>query len=79
MAIAWGTIGSAVIIVLPLAESWRTIQNVMIGMFTNDRLVEKIEELNLKLETIIKAVPDAERIYQIEKGKIKKNETSQLV
>ncbi|KAL7599032.1 hypothetical protein Lser_V15G22750 [Lactuca serriola] len=79
VAIAWGTIGSAVIIVLPLAESWRTIQNVMIGMFTNDRLVEKIEELNLKLETIIKAVPDAERIYQIEKGKIKKNETSQLV
>ncbi|CAH1427505.1 unnamed protein product [Lactuca virosa] len=79
VAIAWGTIGSAVIIVLPLAESWRTIQNVMIGMFTNDRLVEKIEELNLKLETIIKAVPDAERIYQLEKGKIKKNETSQLV
>ncbi|KAJ0716040.1 putative sodium/solute symporter, sodium/glucose symporter superfamily [Helianthus annuus] len=76
VAIAWGTIGSAVIIVLPLAESWQTIQSVMIGMFTNDKLVEKIDELNLKLETIIKAVPDAERIYLLEKGKIKKDETS---
>lgn len=79
VAIAWGTIGSAVIIVLPLAESWQTIQSVMLGMFTNDKLIGKIEELNLKLETIIKAVPDAERIYLLEKGKIKKNETSQLV
>ncbi|KAK9065618.1 hypothetical protein SSX86_015019 [Deinandra increscens subsp. villosa] len=76
VAIAWGTIGSAVIVVLPLAESWQTIQSVMLGMFTNDKLVEKIEELNLKLETIIKAVPDAERIYLLEKGKMKKNETS---
>ncbi|KVH91478.1 Sodium/solute symporter [Cynara cardunculus var. scolymus] len=76
---AWGTIGSAVIIVLPLAESWQAIQCVMLGMFTNDKLVGKIEELNLKLETIIKAVPDAERIYLLEKGKMKKNETSQLV
>lgn len=79
VAISWGTVGSAVIIVLPLAESWQTIQNVMLGMFTNDKLVEKIEELNLKLETIIKAVPDAERIYLLEKGKNKKNETSQIV
>ncbi|KAK1417843.1 hypothetical protein QVD17_26977 [Tagetes erecta] len=76
VAIAWGTVGSAVIIVLPVAESWQTIQSVMLGMFTNDKIVEKIEELNLKLETIIKAVPDAERIYLLEKGKIKKNETS---
>ncbi|KAJ9537716.1 hypothetical protein OSB04_030449 [Centaurea solstitialis] len=79
VAIAWGTIGSAVIIVLPLAESWQTIQSVMIGMFTNDKLVGKIDELNLKLETIIKAVPDAERIYLLEKGKMKKNETSLIV
>ncbi|XP_076894897.1 urea-proton symporter DUR3-like [Bidens hawaiensis] len=79
VAIAWGTIGSAVIIVLPLAESWQTIQSVMIGMFTNDKLIEKIDELNLKLETIIKAVPDAERIYQLEKGKMKKDETSMQI
>nr|XP_043629401.1 urea-proton symporter DUR3 [Erigeron canadensis] len=79
IAIAWGTIGSAVIIILPVTESWQTIQSVLLGTFTNDKLVEKIEELNLKLETIIKAVPDAERIYLLEKGKIKKSETSQLV
>nr|GEU90267.1 urea-proton symporter DUR3 [Tanacetum cinerariifolium] len=48
-------------------------------MFTNDKLINKIDELNLKMETIIKAVPDAERIYLLEKGKMKKNETSEIV
>ncbi|KAK4389118.1 Urea-proton symporter DUR3 [Sesamum angolense] len=72
IAIAWGTIGSAVIIVLPLVESWETIQNVLLGMFTNDRLIEKMEELNFKLQTIISAMPEAERIYLLEKEKAKK-------
>ncbi|CAK9164391.1 unnamed protein product [Ilex paraguariensis] len=43
IAIAWGTIGSAVIIALPLIESWKTIQTVLLGMFTNDRLMEKVK------------------------------------
>lgn len=77
IAIAWGTIGSAVIIALPLIESWKTIESVVLGMFTNDRLMEKIEELNLKLNTIMLSVPEAERIYQLEKGKAKKNEASE--
>ncbi|KAF1001598.1 urea-proton symporter DUR3 [Apium graveolens] len=77
IAIAWGTIGSAVIIALPLIESWETIENVILGMFTNDRLMEKIEELNLKLHTIILSVPEAERIYLLEKGKAKKNDASE--
>ncbi|CAL5441007.1 unnamed protein product [Camellia sinensis] len=77
IAIAWGTIGSAVIIVLPLTESWQTIQSIIFGMFTNDRLMEKVEELNLKLNTIMLAIPEAERIYLLEKGKAKKNEASE--
>ncbi|KAL7187915.1 hypothetical protein ACSBR1_037873 [Camellia fascicularis] len=77
IAIAWGTIGSAVIIVLPLTESWQTIQSVILGMFTNNRLMEKVEELNLKLNTIMLAIPEAERIYLLEKGKAKKNEASE--
>ncbi|XP_028082466.1 urea-proton symporter DUR3-like isoform X2 [Camellia sinensis] len=77
IAIAWGTIGSAVIIVLPLTESWQTIQSIIFGMFTNDRLMEKVEELNLKLNTIMSAIPEAERIYLLEKGKAKKNEASE--
>ncbi|GMQ03910.1 hypothetical protein CsSME_00049522 [Camellia sinensis var. sinensis] len=77
IAIAWGTIGSAVIIVLPQTESWQTIQSVILGMFTNDRLMEKVEELNLKLNTIMLAIPEAERIYLLEKGKAKKNEASE--
>ncbi|KAK2991302.1 hypothetical protein RJ640_024567 [Escallonia rubra] len=77
IAIAWGTVGSAVIIALPLMESWKTIQSVLLGMFTNDRLVEKVEELNLKLHTILLAIPEAERIYLLEKEKAKKNDVSQ--
>lgn len=61
IAIAWGTIGSAIIIAMPLMESWKTIQSVLSGMFTNDRLLERIEELNSKMNTIIQAIPEAER------------------
>lgn len=38
IAIAWGTIGSAVIILLPLIESWETIQLVLRGIFTNYKM-----------------------------------------
>ncbi|CAH9077557.1 unnamed protein product [Cuscuta europaea] len=74
IAIAWGTIASAVIIAMPLIESWKTIQCVARGMFTNDRLMENFEELNSKLQAIILAIPEAERIYLLEKEKDKKEE-----
>lgn len=74
VAILWGTIGSAVIIVLPLVESWETITSVCTGMFTNDRLVGKIDEMNLRLRAIISAMPEAEQAYLLEKEKAKKLE-----
>lgn len=74
IAIAWGTIGSAVIIALPLMESWETIQNVFLGMFTNDKLMEKIEETNLRMRAIMLAMPEAEKIYLLEKDKAKKED-----
>ncbi|KAJ9134972.1 hypothetical protein P3X46_032200 [Hevea brasiliensis] len=77
IAIAWGTIGSAVIIALPLVESWETIQSVFLGMFTNDKLLEKMEEMNVKLSTIIQAMPEAQKIYLLEKEKSKKQETAE--
>lgn len=77
VAIAWGTIGSAVIIALPLIESWETIQSVFLGMFTNDRLMEKVEEMNLKLHTIMLAVPEAEQIYLLQKEKAKNKDSTQ--
>lgn len=75
IAIAWGTIGSAIIIALPLMESWKTIESILLGLFTNDRLVEKVDELNSKLHALVLAVPEAERIYLLEKEKAKKKET----
>uniref|UniRef100_A0A803L6D0 Urea-proton symporter DUR3 n=2 Tax=Chenopodium quinoa TaxID=63459 RepID=A0A803L6D0_CHEQI len=74
VAIAWGTIGSAVIIAMPVFESWKTIQSVLTGIFTNDRLIERIEELNSKMNTIILAIPEAERLYLLEKEKAKKKD-----
>lgn len=74
IAVAWGSVGSAVIIALPLIESWATIRSVLLGMFTNDRLMEKVEELNIKLHSIILAMPEAEKIYLLEKEKSKKKE-----
>ncbi|KAK3429724.1 hypothetical protein EUGRSUZ_E01215 [Eucalyptus grandis] len=72
IVIAWGTIGSAVIIALPVIESWQTIQSVCVGMFTNDRLMEKIHELNIKLQAVVSAIPEAERLYLLEVEKTKK-------
>ncbi|OVA12071.1 Sodium/solute symporter [Macleaya cordata] len=72
IAIAWGTIGSAVIIALPLIESWETITIVFVGMFTNKQLKEKVEELNSKINAIMLAIPEAEQIYLLEKEKAKK-------
>lgn len=74
IAIVWGTIGSIAIIALPVIESWETIQSVLLGMFTNDRLMEKVEEMNLRMRTIMLAIPEAERIYLLEKEKAKKKE-----
>lgn len=77
IAIVWGTVGSAVIIALPLMESWETIQSVCLGMFTNDRLMEKVEEMNIRLHTILLAIPEAESIYFLEKEKAKKKEETE--
>nr|XP_048327839.1 urea-proton symporter DUR3-like isoform X1 [Ziziphus jujuba var. spinosa] len=74
IAVAWGTIGSAVIIALPLIESWETIKSVLLGMFTNDRLMEKVEEMNFKLHCIMSTIPEAEKIYLLEREKAKKKE-----
>ncbi|XP_008238045.1 PREDICTED: LOW QUALITY PROTEIN: urea-proton symporter DUR3 [Prunus mume] len=77
IAIAWGTIGSIAIIALPIVESWETIRSVILGMFTNDRLMEKVEEMNLRLHTIMLAIPESEKIYLLEKEKAKRKEASE--
>lgn len=74
ISIAWGTIGSIVIIVLPLIESWQTISSVCAGIFTNNRLTEKVDELNLRLRAIMSVMPEAQRNYLLEKEKAKKLE-----
>ncbi|KAK8957705.1 Urea-proton symporter DUR3 [Platanthera zijinensis] len=74
ISIAWGTIGSIVIIILPLIESWQTISSVCAGIFTHDRLTEKIDELNLRLRSIMSVMPEAQQNYLLEKEKAKKLE-----
>ena len=64
------------IIILPLKESWETITRVCVGMFTNDRLMEKIDEMNFRLRAIMVAMPEAEQAYLLEKEKAKKLEAA---
>ncbi|XP_020093969.1 urea-proton symporter DUR3 isoform X1 [Ananas comosus] len=72
IAIAWGTVASVVIILLPLIESWDTIGKVFNGMFTNDILMGKVEEMNFRLRAIMGTMPEAEKIYLMELEKHKK-------
>lgn len=74
ISIAWGTIGSLVIIILPLIESRETLVSVLLGMLTNDGVVERLEEINSRLKAIMQAVPEANRLYLLEKERIKKEE-----
>lgn len=43
-------------------------------MFTSDRLMEKVEEMNFKLHCIMSTIPEAEKIYLLEREKAKKKE-----
>ncbi|OAY71030.1 Urea-proton symporter DUR3 [Ananas comosus] len=72
IAVAWGTVASVVIILLPLIESWDTIGKVFNGMFTNDILMGKVEEMNFRLRAIMGTMPEAEKIYLMELEKHKK-------
>ncbi|CAF2142222.1 urea-proton symporter DUR3-like [Brassica napus] len=79
VAIAWGTIGSVVIVGLPLIESWGTIKSVCMGLFTNDRLMDKLDDLNHRLRALTLAVPEAERIYLLELEKTKKTDEERSI
>lgn len=64
IAIVWGTVGSAVIILMPLVESWDTISMVCAGMLTNDIVYQRLDDVNLRLRAIMGAMPEAEKRYQ---------------
>ena len=64
IAIVWGAVGSAVIILLPLVESWDTISMVCAGMLTNDIVYQRLDDVNLRLRAIMGAMPEAEKQYQ---------------
>lgn len=64
IAIVWGAVGSAVIILLPLVESWDTISMVCAGMLTNDIVYQRLDDVNLRLRAIMGAMPEAEKHYQ---------------
>ncbi|GLJ26678.1 hypothetical protein SUGI_0519190 [Cryptomeria japonica] len=74
VSIAWGSIASLVIIILPLIESRGTVGTVLLGMFTNDSVVERLEEINSRLSAILQAMPEAERLYLLEKERINRGQ-----
>jgi len=77
IAIIWGTVGSLVIILLPLYESRETIRFILSGMFTNEILYDKIDDISTRVRLIMKSMPEAERLYYHEKEQHKKDEASE--
>jgi urea-proton symporter len=57
---------------MPLVESWDTIQTVCVGLFTNQMLFSKLDQMELRLKAIMGAIPEAEKLYLLEKEKAKK-------
>jgi SSS family transporter len=77
IAIIWGSVGSAVIIILPLYESWETISFIIMGMFTSDILYERLDDISSRIRAIMTSMPESERIYLLEKEKHKKMEANE--
>ncbi|KAG0588243.1 hypothetical protein KC19_2G228200 [Ceratodon purpureus] len=77
IAIIWGTVGSAVIIFLPLYESWDTISFIIMGMFTSDILYERLDDISSRIKAIMTSMPESERLYLLEKEKHKKMEANE--
>ena len=53
IALAWGTIATAVIILLPVYESWDSISIVLKGMFTNDDVHMRMDIIEGKLDALL--------------------------
>ncbi|KAG0570237.1 hypothetical protein M758_6G141600 [Ceratodon purpureus] len=77
IAIIWGTVGSAVIIIMPLYESWDTISFIFMGMFTSDILYERLEDITSRLKAVMASMPESERLYLLEKERRKKGEADE--
>ncbi|CAI5528189.1 unnamed protein product [Closterium sp. Naga37s-1] len=71
ISIVWGFIGSAIIILLPLYESWADLCLVANGMFTNDLILEKVDDVGLKVTALMSTNQDAEKHYLLHKEQMK--------
>ncbi|KAI5057012.1 hypothetical protein GOP47_0028830 [Adiantum capillus-veneris] len=74
IAILWGTIGSVIIILLPIYESWESIGIILLCLFTSYEMKKCLEDMNSKLHALVYSMPEAERLYLLQKGEIKKKD-----
>lgn len=72
ISITWGTIGSAIIILLPIYENWAGIYMVIEGLMSNDLIYEKMDDMDLKLSAMLACNPDAENHYRMKKEELKR-------
>ncbi|CAM6103126.1 unnamed protein product [Calypogeia fissa] len=70
IAIIWGSVGSIIIIVLPLYESWSTITFILGAMLTDNIIYSK-------LQTILKTNPEAEQ-NDLKKGEALKHKSDKV-
>eukprot|EP00850_Spirogloea_muscicola_P004680 SM000020S06030 [mRNA] locus=s20:509810:514323:- [translate_table: standard] len=71
IAIAWGTIGSIIIVTLPLYESYDLILDVLEGLFTNHAFYKSMDDMGLKVQAILASNPTAEQAYLLEKERLR--------
>merc|ERR1711990_23910 len=55
IALIWGTVATVVIICLPVYESWSEISNTLTGLITNDDVHLRMDIIDSKLDSLLKA------------------------
>lgn len=74
LSIIWGTVGSAIIVVLPLVESYDVLMVIAIGWFGDlggSETKTELKDINMKMNAMLATNPEAERMYLMEKEKKK--------
>ena len=55
IALIWGTVATVVIICLPVYESWSEISNTLTGLISNDDVHLRMDIIDSKLDSLLKA------------------------
>ncbi|GBG60780.1 hypothetical protein CBR_g12518 [Chara braunii] len=73
VSLIWGTVATAITILLPLYESWDAIVVVCTGLFTNQATHDRLDVIDKKMTALIRVSPQA----QMELDRLVRHEAEQ--